>query len=297
MKLNLVFENTGDFLQYEVRHNHELIEFFIDHCNTNKSNRFKNNDNLKIKIEKFLQEIDSAVSTTNKILPYLIDKKFERNINILDYLDQTFLNKQHCDWSLSQDNIVDIDNLRFSKDVNKSNLGKKLHEMYPDEIRQVRLAPILSKLNYILAYEEVNMTVHRLENSFNHLEYSAENKWEEIINPIKHFYSANDITNLYFGYTFVGRQYYNKFVNFDDQLEFNDHYNYEKLEHSFHISLSKPQTVPYSKEFIQWAELHNIPKITTSVPIANLPNLLENLFEYRKILFRNSDNYASLQLN
>jgi len=296
MKLQIVFENSGDTLDYDVVYNHELLEFFINHCNLNNNNRFCNNNNLRHNIRKLITEIHWSLSKINEVLKYLTGKEFKQNDQLLDYLDQNFLNNQHAEWVNSQKEIIDIDSLRFSSDTNKAKLGSKLHEQYPDEIRKVKLAPILEKLGYIFPYEEVNMNVHRLESAFNLVEYSADNKWENIVNPYKNFYAGNDETNFSFSYTYVGRQYYNKFINFDDKLEFDDHYNYETLEHSFTLSLAKPQTIPFSKEFIEWTKIHNIPQIT-KIPIANLTNLANNLFEYRKLLVRNAENYLSLHVN
>jgi hypothetical protein len=296
MKLNLIFKNSGDVMTYDVIHNHSLIEFFIDKCNSSNSNNFQNFSNLADIIDQHLTEIHWSLTKTNEVLPSLIGKKFKDNLNLLDYLDQEFLNNQHCEWVMSQQEQVDIDLLRFSDNMDQARLGAKLHELYPDDIRKIKIAPALTKLGYIFPYEEVNMTVHRLESSFNQLEYSSENKWDIFDNPFKDFYSANDISNFSFSYTYVGRQYYDKFKNFDDNLTFQDHYNFETLEYSFHLSLSKPQTIPFSNEFVQWAEHHNIPKITTSLPVAILPDLSEKLFEYRKMLYRNAKNKNSISL-
>jgi hypothetical protein len=163
--------------------------------------------------------------------------------------------------------------------------------MYPDEIRQVKIAPVMEKLGYLYPYEEVNMSVHRLESVFNmsNLEFKADQKWNVFDNPFTEtMVSNNDIVNFSFGYTYVGRQYYNKFEYFDTELQYDDHYNYESLEFAFQLNLAKPQTIPYSSEFVKWASEHNVKPITTQLPIANLANIDSNLFEYRKILYRNS---------
>jgi hypothetical protein len=180
-------------------------------------------------------------------------------------------------------------------------LGNILHEKYPDEIREIRLAEALTMLGYIYPYEEVNLAVHRLEGSFvkNNLEFSAEKKWEVFANPFTDtIVSNNDVVNFSFGYTYVGRQYYDKFINFDDNLIYKDHYNYENLEFSFQLNLLKPQTIPYSKEFLDWSYKQSVKLITNQIPIGNIPDLATNLFEYRKILYRNSrdNNRASIIL-
>ena len=131
------------------------------------------------------------------------------------------------------------------------------------------------------------------------LEFSADAKWEVFDNPFKDsIISNNDIVNFSFSYTYVGRQYYNKFEFFDDKLEYKDHYNFETLEYSFQLNLKKPQTIPYSKEFIDWTKETGARPITYQLPIANIDNLGDNLFKYRKVLYRNSqaDNKALISI-
>lgn len=301
MKFQLVFENTGDFIPFEVVHNEQLMQYFVEKSNIESQNFFSNDRKLAFEIEPKITHLHWAISKSNEVMYSLTNTQFEQKNNLDDYLDQNFLNKLHCDWVFSQKHTVNINDFRYSANSNKARLGNILHEKYPDEIRQIRLAEALAMLGYIYPYEEVNLAVHRLENSFdrNNLEFSAEKKWEVFPNPfIDTIVSNNDIVNFSFGYTYVGRQYYDKFINFDDNLVYKDYYNYESLEFSFQLNLSKPQTIPYSKEFLDWSDKQNVKLITTQIPIGNIPDLATNLFEYRKILYRNSrdNNRASIIL-
>jgi hypothetical protein len=302
MKFSLVFENSGDSIPFTVIANEELFEFFVDKSNASSNNLFSNNKLLADKIDQQITHLHWAISKTNEVLYSLIGKSFEQQ-NILDnYLDQDFLNKTHADWVFSQLDIVDIDKMRFSNDHTVASIGNKLHELYPDEIRQIKTAPAMEKLGYIYPYEEVNLGVHGLELLFNkrNLEYSSVNKWDVFENPFRNnMISNNDIVNFSFGYTYVGRQYYNKFEQFDNDLVYKDHYNYETLEYSFQLNLANPQTIPYSKEFVAWTKKTGAELITNQLPIANTDNLTKNLFEYRKILYRNSrdNNQATIILH
>jgi len=302
MKFSLVFDNSGDIIPFEVLYNHELFEFFVDKSNKEGQNSFSNRQVLFRELDKKITHLHWAISKTNEVLYFLTGKSFDQHNNLENYLEQDFLNKTHCDWVFSQARTVDIDRLRFSNDSNLAKIGNQLHDMYPDHIRTVKVAAILEKLGYIYPYEEVNMGVHRLENSFikTNLEFSADNKWEVFSNPFcNSLISNNNVVNFSFGYTYVGRQYYNKFQHFDNDLKYLDHYNYETLEFSFQINLQQPQTIAHSPEAIAWAEKNNIPLITEQLPIANISNLTENLFEYRKLLYRNSrdNNRATIVLN
>jgi hypothetical protein len=235
------------------------------------------------------------------VLPLLCNQKFTQHTDLLEYLDQKFLNRQHEQWVLSQQTIVDIDRLRFSQDKAVSQLGWRLHDLYPDEIRQIRLAEAMQKLGFIFPYEEVNMTVHRLEHFFaKKIEFKSHSKWQVFDNPFQDtMISNNDVVNLSFGYTYVGRQFYNKWQYFDTDLDCVDHYNYETLEYAFQINLDRPQTIPYSKEFINWQQQKGVKAIATQIPIANIIDLEKNLKYYRTMLYKNSkaNNRATLLLH
>jgi hypothetical protein len=291
MKFSLVFENSGDSIPFTVVANSDLFEFFVDKITKEGKNYFSNKSQLASEVDKKLTALHWAISKTNEVLYPLIGKSFEQKNTLEDYLNQDFLNKTHADWVFSQYDIVDIDKMRFSNNHNVARIGNILHELYPDEIRQIKTALAMEKLGYIYPYEEVNMSVHRLEQLFvfDNLEFSSDTKWEMFDNPFrKTMVSNNNVVNFAFSYTYVGRQYYDKFNHFDDKLQCKDHYNFETLENSFHISLQKPQTIPYSEEFTKWAKESNVELISKQLPIANIDNLSKNLFEYRKVIYRNS---------
>lgn len=291
MKFSLIFDNSNDVLPFEVKYNHELFEFFVSKATQYNQNSFGNDLVLYKEVVKKLTHLQWALSETNSVLFDLIEKFFDSHTDLENYLDQKFLNKLHCDWALSHNHIINIDNLRFHSNQSKSKLGNKLHNLYPDEIREEHLAPIMEKIGYLYPFQEVNMGIHRLESAFHklNLEFKADNKWQVFDNPFKDvIITNNDLVNFSFGYTYVGRQYYNKFRYFDTLEDNQDHFNYEKLEFAFQLDLNKPETVPFSKEAVEWANEKKIRLVAEQIPIGNLVNLENNLFEYRKIIFRNS---------
>lgn len=291
MKFSLVFENSGDALPFVVKYNHELFEFFVDQTNQQSQNSFGNHNVLQKEVDQKITHLHWAISKTNEVLYDLIGINFSQHTDLENYLDQEFLNKTHCNWVKSQAHSVDIDKLRFSSSREQARLGNRLHDMYPDDIRHPMIVTALEKLGYIYPYEEVNMGVHRLESLFNklNLEFKADKKWQVFENPFcNSMITNNDIVNFSFGYTYVGRQYYNKFRFFDSNLKWSDHYNYETLEFAFQLNLYNPETIPFSKEAQTWADQQGIKLVAEQIPIANLENIEQNLFDYRKILYRNS---------
>lgn len=291
MKFSLVFDNSSDALPFEVKYNHELFEFFIDQTNKKSQNTFSNDRELYKNVDPKLTHLHWAISKTNEILYELTGQTFNQQNDLENYLDQEFLNKEHSDWVFSHYHDIDIDALRFSSNMRQSKIGNTLHELYPDEIRIIKTAPALDKLGYLYPFREVNMGVHRLESGFNNssLEFKTDEKWEVFKNPFKDtMVTNNDIVNFSFGYTYVGRQYYNKFRFFDTELKCPDHYNYENLEFAFQLNLSMPETVPFSAEALGWANKMGIKLVAEQIPIANVVNIENKLFDYRKILYRNS---------
>ena len=290
MKFSLIIDNSGDHIEFDVVNNSDILEYFIAKCQEKNSNSFTDNRSVADNIDRYLCELHNSLSLTNTVMFKLCGLRFKENTNLLDYLDQTFLNKQHEQWVLSQYQEIDIDRLRFSEDKETSKLGWKLHDLYPDDIRKIKLAEAMVKLGYIYPYEEVNMTVHRLENYFSrNIEYKSDIKWQVFENPFRDtLISNNDVVNFSFGYTYVGRQYYNKWQFYDTTLSCVDHFNDATLEYAFQINLDRPQTILYSPEFLKWCDQNQVSPITVQIPIANAVDIEKNLKYYRTLLYTNS---------
>jgi hypothetical protein len=301
MKFDLVFDNTNDCIPFEVKYNHELFEWFVEHANQTNNNSFGDANAIYSKCNQLLNQLHWSLCKTNEILWPLYESSFPQSDVLTNYLDQQFLNRQHELWVKSQYHVINIDQLRHSEHAEKNKIGNLLHELYPDDIREIKLAEAMVKLGNIHAYEEVNMTVHRLEKFFaQDIEFKADRKWQVFDNPfVDNLESNNSTVNFSFGYTYVGRQYYNKWKYFDTNLDCTDHYNYETLEWAFQLNLDRPETVDYSPEFVQWCKQQGVPQLTTQLPIANVIDLDKNLHYYRTILYKNSqqNNKASLKFN
>ena len=300
MRFSLTFDNTGDSIPFEVVFNEDLFVFFVNKINAEEKNSFMV-PMIGPDVDPKITQLHWALSKTNEVLYSIAGISFEQRVNLYDYLDQRLLNKLHSDWVASQFIDVDIDQLRFSEDCVRAALGNKLHELYPDNIRVIKVAEAMIKLGYIYPYEEVNLAIHKLESSFieRNLEFLADSKWQVFDNP---YYDTmitnNHIVNFSFGYTYVGRQYYDKFCNFDTDLENTDDYNFEQLEVAFHVNLKQPESIGFSPEFLSWAESKSIKPVATQIPIANIVNLCSNLQQYRQVLVENSKsgNRASIIL-
>lgn len=300
MKFFIVFDKSGDTIPFELKYNHELFEYFVSKINLESQNSFSIGRDFYKGINQKITHLHWAVSKTNEVFYDLFGSSFLEQTNLDNYLNQSYLNKLHSDWVFSHKHKTNIDVLRMSSNSTRAYFGNLLHEQYPDEIREINTSPLLEKIGYIYPYREINLGVHSLEYSFRDIEFKADSKWEVFANPfLDETITNNDVVNFSFGYTYVGRQYYNKFKFFDTNLDFPDNYNYENLEFAFQINLSKPETIPFSKESLEWANKHNIKLVAEQIPIANIVDLENKLFDYRKILYKNSqeDNRAKIILN
>ncbi len=290
MNFSLEFQKTGDTLLFEVVCNQDLFRYFVDTTNSKGENLFHFDQTDASKVERLVSELHTLIQKINPITSKLIGKSFDLYTDRENCLDQAYLNRIHAEWVDSQHQILNIDSIRFSRDRKAAVLGEDLHKQYPDEIRNICIAEALDKLGYLIDYEAINLTIHDLENLFDdqYLAFNAKGKWDIFDNPYKDLMTTNnDVTNFNFGYTYLGRQYYDKWLNFDTNLDYNDHYNYQTLEFSFNLNLKRPQTIPFSNEFLAWCTTHNIQPVGKQIPIANLVDIESNLFEYRKIIYRN----------
>jgi hypothetical protein len=301
MKFDLIFVDSGDCLPFECVYNTDLLRYFVDVCNERTSNHFSDCGRISKNVSTLLNDLHNAVTLTNTTLGSLGIKSFPECNDRRDYLAQSFLNRQHEQWVNSQRLQIDIEQLRHHQQPHIGGTGWRIHDLVPDDIQQLPLAEIMAKMGMIWPYEEVNMTVHRLESFFsNNMEFQSQQKWNVFDNPFfENFVSNNDRVNFSFAYTYVGRQYYDKWKNFDTELACLDHYNYETLEFAFQINLARPETIAYSPEFLSWCADNQVRPITTQIPIGNVIDLEKNLTHYRQMLYNNSaaDNRASLHIH
>jgi hypothetical protein len=143
--------------------------------------------------------------------------------------------------------------------------------------------------------------IHHIESAFEtkNIEFAAVGRYDIIDNPYKDsIVTDNGNSNFSFAYTYLGRQLYDRFTTFEDKLELEDHFNFDKLEYTFNLNLQKPERIPFSPEFLLWCKDRDIHPMGMCVPIANIVDLENNLLEYRTILYNNikKNNAASLKV-
>lgn len=298
MDFYLKFELSDDVIPFQTVKNESLIKWFIEKANTAEFNNFKVDEGWVNDVTREISTLGKNLLDCQDVLSYLgihFDIKEDPSL----WLDQDYLNELHSEWVKSQDQMINIDDLRRSVTSEIKSLGEKLHDMYPDDIRVIRLAEAMEKIGLIEQYEDINMSVHRLEKLLRDpIDFASMDRYGIFDNEKFDETEFNDDrTNFSFSYTYLGRQNHDKWVNFDDGTN-NDYYNFEKLEQTFNIGLCQPETRPFSPEFIKWCREKGLRPIGETVAIANIPDLQKNLFFYRKMLYNNgkAGNRASLTL-
>jgi len=296
MKFSLVFENSGDTISFDPV-NQEILEFYIEQLNQQSLNGFFSEDRyFGQKILDRISEFNLNILEVNKWLDELIDIKIDSHATE-EYLSQQVLNKIHADWVNSQSLLYNIQEKR--KQFNFSGFAEKIHEMFPDDLPTPTLSNVLSKLGLTDTYKSLNVPhIHELESMFNNIRYTVSDTWTIVSN--NHFPKnslTNNVANLKLSFNHLGRTLYNKFQYFDRNLECNDENSFNELLGFVTLSLVPAQTIPLSIEYLSWCKQHNKVPSGDFLNIGNIPDLYENLTNYRIIIFRNlvSNNKFSIQ--
>jgi hypothetical protein len=293
MNFSLVFQNSGDSIPFQTVSSQaaELLTYYVENLNNQNRNKFSSSAGSEIKNN--INKLHSSIVECNKFVYELLDQYID-TYSIEEYLDQQNLNKLHADWVKSKTVVYNI--LKKQKQYN-SQQSELIHSMFSDDIPETTVGTIISKLGFNKHHNDINLNIHRLESLFNSMMFSVE-EWTSLPNPFSKSLSTNDICNFRLSFNHLGRHLYNKFVFFDHNLEFDDENSYNELLGFVDVKLAVPQTIPLSKEYVAWCNQHNKVPSGENLNIGNIPNLLENLTDYRKIVFRNTlqNNAFTIQL-
>jgi len=292
MQVKLAFNNSGDELLFDAV-NYEVIEYYVDCLNEHKLNDFTLLQPAGQLINSGINNLHNAIVDANTYIRNITFKEVGSYTDI-EYLDQRVLNKLHADWVQSQSCVVNVQHNRLHSSADIRELAEQLHHLLPDgDI--VTLGTALHKLNLSNDYNRINLSVHALEEMFNNIKYKT-NSWIEFPNPFPKSILTNDISNLRLSFNHLGRTLYNKFRVFDNTLEFNDENTYDQLLGFVSIHLQQPQTIPLSKEYIQWCSNNKVEPSGDFLNVGNLPDINNRVSEYRQLVFRNINNNFKIEV-
>jgi hypothetical protein len=282
MYFSLIFQNSGDKIICTTD-KADLLEYyveFIEKCNANKFNLITKN-NTSLNIDRLLE----SLKFINETFFSDLHGKFTIPLNKLDVLDQTFLNKTHAKWVNNQLKNFDVNKLKHSDFAYKlAHLFKNIS----DDIQQANTAMILCKYDYMNMYNNINELIHSVESGFSRLRFQADfDNWIEVNNLFPKSYTSNSLQHVSLSFNHYGRQLYNKYVNWDLDLDHDDENTFDQLLGFINLDLRPAETFDYSLEYKEWCKKHNRIPTGQYLNLGNIENLDTKLHEYRKIIFRN----------
>jgi hypothetical protein len=273
----LVFENSNDTLSFESDINSDILTYYVDNLNKQGQNKFKSNKTF------MNQNLTPLINEINEYFEYYTDYKFDVYKDH-DYFNHHMLNKLHADWANAQFNIkVDV-------------RSKGLLDHYPDDNLFPDWNNVLYKIGKVEQYNSLNTRVHQLERQFDNIRYSTDNKYLRMDNPFSKDRCTNDICNFKLAFNHLGRTLYNKFNTLDDALQANDENTFNELLGDVDISLCRPQTIPLSKEYVEWCKkLNKIPS-GEFLNIGNLIDYKNKLTDHKQIVYNNKSNSFTIKI-
>lgn len=193
-----------------------------------------------------------------------IDQKFESG----DPYDQQYLNDLHRKWV-------------------------KFHLANP------AIITVLANFDQSLVqkFRGINSTLHKIEKMFVQSYYGVEHG--EVLtwtNPFDNS-TAFSTSNIQIFYNDLGRNTYNKWINFDDQLDDIDTNDYKKLAAEIRVNLNRSEQLEAPDNYVQWCRKHGLNEIPGRwINLGDFKNLQENLADYRKLMVRNNQQPISIVL-
>jgi hypothetical protein len=145
----------------------------------------------------------------------------------------------------------------------------------------------------------INKLIHALEKVFNKLQLDAVDGNYDFPNvfdtrSISGFQSAN----LAFEYHFFGRSMFDKWNNFDDNIDDVELNDFRTFNTQLVLGFKKSWSSTMPIEYEQWANKLNVEPIAPVIALANIKDLEVHLKTYRELMYRNckiQDNFIILE--
>jgi len=258
--MKLVWDKTGDFINLEIL-NHKVFQFLIEYWKSNNSNKFL--PHTKFSLDITYKKLKKSLKITNKILKFFKIDDLEIDLN----LDQNTLNLLHEKWVILQRKHPMISAL-----CEKKFEGGKFH------------------------FDNINHQIHILENGFNFL--IGNNDLTAIKNNFDDITTFN-FANIYLEYKNPGRQTFDKWINYDNNVYDIDKNDFSEFYGFVNINLNRPYKKLPPPEYIKWCQDRKINAYGDKISLANFENLEYNIKTYRELFLKNftlSNNYVSFEL-
>ena len=268
MQITATWHKTNDQILFDSI-NDDLCQWFVKTCQS-KNTKFFVADmitDVPLRAEsstQLIKEISDAIDLVNSFLKKL-------NLQVLDkpsnWFDQQQLNRLHKNWARTRTEMPNL-----------SVLMHKTNKAVFD------------------AYHRTNCHIHLIENSFHYDFRDNENHWR-VDNPFRDKFIDWQVCNLFMPYPGHGREAFEKFRNFDQEVYVDDLCNWDNIDSYIQINLVRPYQITPPAEFITWCQENQLVPHTHTMPLANLTDWENSLTEARGIVTKNiniEDNYFTL---
>jgi hypothetical protein len=268
MKITATWNKTDDRLIFESI-NDAVCQWFVQTCNE-RNTKFSTADmitDVPIRAEsslKLIAEINNAIDVLNK---FMVKLKLPTITKPSDWFDQQQLNRIHKDWARTRHDYPKLPELLYKVD-------KEVFD----------------------SYNQTNCHIHLIENSFHHSFRDNNNHWR-VENPFKNEFFDWHVCHLSLSYPGHGREAFEKFRNFDQEVFVDDLCNWDNLDSQISMNLVRPYRLLPPPAFLDWCQDQALIPHTNTLPLANLIDWETNLAEARSIITKNTeiqDNYFTL---
>jgi len=248
--MKLIWQKSGDFIEIQPL-NLAVAEYFFENCKKINQNIFYSEN--KINTNQILEDLVLSLKKINEIFELFKINDLKLSISF----NQDELNLLHERWVLINRKYPMLGSL-----IEKKQKGSKK------------------------CLDEINILIHELETSFeltltnNSSVYFVNNFGPEV--------TSFDKANIFLAYKNLGRQSYDKFINFDKSTKNLDRNDFIELGGYIKINLQRPQSVPVSPDYISWCNNNNIVfPYGDKINLGNFLNIEENLTKYRQLFNKN----------
>jgi hypothetical protein len=253
MLAKLIWESTGDEILFRVTFP-DLFEYYLEQL------KKQNQNNFVCKKTKFSNDLILSLQNSIKSIKKVKDKlPFCITNWDGDILDQHYLNELHKDWV-------------------------KTGIAYPKIISLLRMMQ-----NLDVDYRNINLDIHNLENSFVYKFVNYDKDPFQVTNIFGENVTGFNLDNIMLEFDNLGRSSWEKFKNWDDNINDTDTNNYQMLGGAVEFVLRRPQVIHPPPEYVKWCQQHNTNPVGMSISLGNIVDLDKNLTNIRKILIRNTD--------
>jgi len=263
MKFSLVFNESGDSIEFDAIQP-DVVEFYVNWLDSSGTNNFV----IRPKQTEPLTSYDRSELRQYfaELVPRLRD---EYGISCFDDIDLT------TDW-FNQDKLNRIHEcyvkmcLLHDPNINYE-FSKTPEDMYK-----------LLTLN-----QGVHWSEKRWMARFMNVIHQAPDFVLPPANPFKHDITTFDLCNLSIMYGGLGRQTFDKWQCWDDNINDVDTRNFEDLYGDIHLNLDRPRTMLPPPEYVEYCTDHNVVAQGTHVALGNAVDLPDRLGMYREVMHNN----------